>query len=201
MGVSMSKGRWFAALLGLMAAGAAAPAAAQDDSGIYLGAQAGWTHYYDSCKALAVPCEDRDDSWRAFGGYRFNKYVAAEIGYVDLGAASGSGTIGGQPADFTVRNKAWDATAVVTVPIANRLSALGRFGIFQTRTTLDTRIGAATDHSGSTNHNYAYGAGLQYTLGKLGVRAEWIRYDNAGTNGTTVEDDLDFWSVGLFVQF
>jgi len=45
-----------------------------------------------------------------------------------------------------------------------------------------------------------YGAGLACNLWRIGLRAEWQRYQNVGT-GNTGEDDIDVFSVGALVRF
>lgn len=194
----MKKGRWVAAVLGLMAAAAAAPGVAQDDKGIYLGGSGGVAHYTRSCDFANVPCDDKDVAWRVFGGYRFNRWIAAEIGYVDLGEASGDGFLAGQPASFQFEAYAFDASAVGTVQLVGGLHAFGRFGIYWARSTVNQQFVGFTGQTGaSTNHNYTYGAGLQYNLGPLGLQASWQRYDNVGD----VEDDIDYFSLGVLWKF
>jgi hypothetical protein len=199
----MKKGRWAAAMLGLAAAAAAAPAAAQDESGIYIGGSFGVSHWTLTCTIANVPCDDKDGAWRAFAGYRFNRYWSAEIGGFDLGASTGNGPLAGGQGTFKHSTYGGDASAVFTLPIVGSLSAFGKLGMHLSRTNLEQHVdGVEVFRNSTTNHNYMLGAGLQYNFGKLGVQAGWQRYNNVGTEGTTlVEDKVDYYSIGLLWQF
>jgi len=196
----MKIGRWLV-VLGLAAA-AAGPAAAQD-RGLYLGGSVGYSQFKDSCKQLAVPCEADDTAWRAFGGYQFNRYVAVEGGFANLGRVTGDGPLGGGfQGSFQLEVKeAWDLSAVFTIPVTGNLSGLVRAGMYRARTTLDIQVTSIPDtHDGGTNSGFSYGAGAEFRLGLIGVRAEWQRYENVGV-ASTGEDDIDVLSVGLVIRF
>jgi len=189
----MKNHRWLI-VVGLLAAVASGPAAAQ----LYAGGSIGYSQFKDVCVLANVPCDDTDTAWRAFGGYQFNPYFALEVGFADLGATTGSGSVG----SFSVEAKeAWDLSALFTVPVTTRLSFLFRLGAHRVRTTVDQQgPGFAPMHEAKTGSSWTYGAGAEYSLGKLGVRAEWQRYDNIA-GGTLVEDDVDVLSIGLLFRF
>jgi OOP family OmpA-OmpF porin len=192
----------------------ACPALAQgkDESGIYLGGSIGYSQYKDTCKNLFVPCDDTDTAWRAFAGYQFNRNWAAELGYGDFGDAQGSGPIpaGGNGA-FKTHSYAFDLTGIGAFNLTQRLSMFGRLGAYMGRTTRDieyTAFPASNVQDAKTNSGFTYGAGLGYTLGRLGVRAEWQRYDNIGTNSNSAiigeasgTDEVDVFSLTLLFRF
>jgi OOP family OmpA-OmpF porin len=196
----MMNGRWLM-VLGLLAAAAAGPAAAQDP-GLYLGGSAGYVQYKDACKELPVPCDDKDTGWRAFGGYQFNRYVAAELGFADLGAATGDGPLPGGQGSFKLAvEEVFDLSAVFLFPVSANLSGLARIGMYRARTTLDVQQpGFLPSHDGHTNSAFTFGAGAELRLGPLGVRAEWQHYQNVG-GGNIGKDDLDVLSLGLLFRF
>ena len=197
----MKNGRWLV-VMGLLAAAAAGPAAAQDP-GLYVGGSFGYIQYKDACKQLLVPCDDKDTGWRAFGGYQFSRYVAAELGFADLGAATGNGPLAGVgQGSFQLEVKeVFDLTAVFLFPVSSNLSGLARAGMYRARTTLDVQVTGFPDtHDAETNSGFSYGAGAELRLGPLGVRAEWQRYENVG-GASTGEDDLDVFSIGVIVRF
>jgi len=191
----MKNGAWLV-VLGLLAT-AAGPAAAQDP-GLYLGGSVGYSQFKNTCKELPVPCDDHDTAWRAFAGYQFNNWFALEFGYADLGAASGSGGAGA----FKVEVKeAWDLTGVFLFPVATHLSLLARGGMYRARTTVDVaQPGFPPTHDAGTNSGFSYGAGTEFRLGKLGLRAEWVRYENVGV-AATGEDEIDVLGVSLLFRF
>jgi OOP family OmpA-OmpF porin len=193
----MKKGRWLV-VLGLLSGGFAVPAAAQE-TGLYAGGSIGYSQSKDICDAVnpQVTCDDNDTAWRAFAGYQFNRYFALELGFANLGEASGSGA----PGSFSVESKeAWDLTGLFTMPVATNLSVLLRIGAHRTRTTIDQQGPGFALHEAKTGSSFSYGLGAEYALGKLGVRAEWQRYDNV-SGGTLGESDIDVFSVGLLFRF
>jgi OmpA-OmpF porin, OOP family len=189
----MKKGKWLV-VVGFLAAAAAGPAAAQ----LYAGGSLGYSQFNDICQLANVPCDDNDTGWRAFGGYQVNQYFALELGFGDLGAATGSGAIG----SFNIEVKeAFDLSAVISLPVSSHLAGLLRLGAYRARTTVDQQgptIG--TSHDAKTNSGFTYGFGAEIALGKLGLRAEWQRYDNTA-GGTLAEDDVDIISIGLLFRF
>jgi OOP family OmpA-OmpF porin len=195
----MKKSTWLIGL-GLLAAVAAGPVAAQPTTGLYAGASIGYSQFKDICDVVVagVSCDDNDTAWRAFGGYQFNEYVALEFGFANLGAATGSGA----PGSFSTEVKeAFDLSALFTIPVATRLSLLFRLGAHRARTTVDQQVpGFEALHEAKTGSSFTLGAGVEYSLGKLGVRAEWQRYDNVAT-GTVAENDVDVLSLGLLFRF
>jgi len=193
----MSKTRAVLAVLGFAAAAAAGPAMA-DDKGIYLGGSVGYAQYKDGCDAVvaATGCQDHDEAWRAFAGYRFSRNMAAELGFANLGKLTADAS--GQRVE--VERRTWDLSVVMSFPITERLSAFGRLGGYRARTTSEVTTGAGTLTSGESDSGITYGAGLGYQLGFLGVRAEWQRYGSVG-GSTTNEDTIDVFSLGALIQF
>ena len=85
--------------------------------------------------------------------------------------------------------------------MADRLSLLLRLGAHRVRTTVDQEgPGFGTLHDSKTGSSFTLGAGAEYSFGRLGVRAEWQRYDNVAS-GTDAESDIDVFSVGLLFRF
>ena len=180
---------------------AAAPAAAQD-KGLYAGGSVGQVEYADTCTDLSPisSCKDHDTGWRAFAGYNFNRNFALEFGYVDLGEVRAEGTLNGTPAGFVATATGFDFTALFSFGITERISGFGRLGAFRIRTDAQALFGTGFDTGGETNTGFTYGAGVGYQLGKIGLRAEWVHYDNVG-GVTTGEDTMDFYAVGLLWRF
>jgi OOP family OmpA-OmpF porin len=194
----MKKGRWLV-VLGLLASGFSGPAAAQH-TGLYAGGSIGFSQFKDICDVVvsSVSCDNDDTAWRGFGGYQFSEYFALELGFANLGATTGSGVVG----SFSVEAKeAWDLSGIFTIPVANRMGLLLRIGAHRTRTTIDEQGPSfGTAHEAKTGSSLTYGLGAEYLLGKLGVRAEWQRYDNID-GGQRGETDVDVFSVGLLFRF
>jgi len=178
------------AAIGLAAAAVAMPAAAQS---AYIGFGAGQSKFnFSGCTS---PCDDKGKAFKLFGGYQFNRYVAAEFGYSDLGKT----TFG--PAN--IEANAWELSAVGTwgVPMNTGgigLGLLGRLGVYngEAKGTIPS-IGAEAKH-GTTD--LTFGLGLQADLSRIiAVRAEWQRFSKMGGGGLGEKADIDVISVsGLF---
>jgi OmpA-OmpF porin, OOP family len=198
------------AALALVAALIAAPAAAQgtDPSGIYLGGSIGYSQYKDTCKNLFIPCDENDTAFRVFGGYQFNRNWMLELGYGDFGEAEGGGPIpAGGSATLKQQAYAVDLTGLGSFNLTQRLTMFGRLGVYMGRTTRDIEFtNFPNTHDAKTNSGWTYGAGLGYNLGRFGVRAEWQRYDNIGTNNNSGTDgsgtdEIDVFSLAFLFRF
>jgi len=193
------------AALAIAAAATAAPAAAQqagNEKGIYLGASGGYSQFQSSCENLVVPCDDSSTAVKGFVGYRFNRYWAAELGGGVLGKAKGSGDIAGVGSgSFEQKSYGGDLSALGSIPVVGGLSVFGRLGAYMVRTTVDQEgTFFPTQHDAKTQSGFTYGLGVAWQLGFLGLRAEWQRYDNVGTNSIG-KDELDLFMLGALIQF
>jgi OmpA-OmpF porin, OOP family len=177
------------------------PALAQSpDSGFYIGGHLGQAEAKDSCddfNAPGISCDDKDTAWRVLGGFQFNRNLAIEGAYTDLGEFSASGPGGSARAEAS----ALELTGVGAFPLGNAFSVYGKAGIY--RGEVDGRLDA-TLVSGSaedTNTDFTFGAGVKFDMTQnVALRAEWQRYNDMGGDDTT-ETDVDVLSVGLLYRF
>lgn len=153
---------------------------------------------------------DRSDTmYRLYGGWRFHRYFAVELGYADLGkyvmrtTVSPPGTL-----DTSMRTDGADLSLVGIYPVWERLQAFGRIGAYAARTrasyngtgSVEVIPGAGNQSHRSTHA--AYGLGLVYDFNpRWSVRGEWSRYDKLGTALTGGEFDASVWSAGLQWRF
>lgn len=194
--------RWLAAAGAIAAAAVAGPVLAQE-RGLYLGGSVGAAEYRNACNAFAPgdACDDIDTGFRVFAGYQFNRNAALEIAYVDLGVAKAEGTVLGVPTSAREDGTGFDLTGVISLPLAGGLSVFGRLGIYYMRSQVDINSGGAVSRSDAWNGGFTYGAGISFDLWRLGLRAEWQRYDSAVGGGFAAEDDVNFYSVGALFRF
>lgn len=187
----------------LVAAAIVPPAALAQDAGFYLGGSFGQSKSNDTCDdtAGAASCDDNDSAWRVFGGYQFNRFIAAELGYADLGTpASASGTLSGLAFVADAEITAWDLVAVGSYPIG-RFSIHGKLGLYRAETEITGSIAGISRSTSDTNTDITFGAGAGFSItNNLKVRAEWQRYQNVGGDSTG-EDDIDVLSVGVLWRF
>lgn len=162
----------------------ATPVAAQtpaSDRGFYGGLGIG-----RSDSDIAGATDSRDDAWKAFGGYQFNKYLSVEGGYVDLGAAS-------TPA-ASFESEVWQASAVGSLPLSPKFAATGKFGLARSDTDITGR--GSDDNTAPT-----YGLGLRYDFSRqFGIRGEWERF-RLGGGALAGKHDADLYSVSGVVRF
>ena len=165
------------ALLAIAAFAIAGSAAAQQPglSSVYIGGTIGQAEYKDSGG------DNKDTAWRLLGGYQFNRYFAAELGYHDLGEVS------------SVEGNAWEFVGLGAYPLVDKLSVYGKLGGYRGELK---GLG-----NKETNTDFTYGLGLQYdVLKSVGVRGEWQRYNKMG-GGNIAETDVDVLSLGVVYRF
>jgi len=127
--------------------------------------------------------DERDTAYRLFLGYQFNRFMALEGGYFDLGEARFTadttvplGTLSGK-----LKTRGWHLDLVGSLPVTPRFSVLGRIGAHHGKTKAEyvgTGLAVpAFPEASKSKTNYKYGAGLQYEITPaMLVRGEWERY-------------------------
>lgn len=135
--------------------------------------------------------ETQDTSYKLFGGYQFNRNIALEAGYFNLGKFTYSTSMPTGTLNGRYETEGINLDLVGTMPLSARWSALARIGV-QYANTRDAFSGpglpgsAPTDNSQRAN-NGKVGLGLQYELTpSMFLRGEAERYrvkDGLGSNG------------------
>ena len=196
----------------------ASPFALADDVGWYVGSNLGQSRAtIDDARitsnligagfnGVSITDDDRSNGYKIFGGYQFNKNIALEGGYFNLGSfgytastALPVGTLNGR-----IKLRGLNLDVVGTLPITERFSAFGRIGANYAQAR-DSFSGTGAIHVLNPNPskrdtNLKLGLGLQYNATEsLVVRAEVERYriDDAINN----KGDVDVVTVGLLYRF
>lgn len=191
----------FSSMLFAGAALLCAPAFAQD-AGFYVGASAGQsdtkndTAPFVALGATVTKNDEKNSAFRIYSGYQFNKNLAVEVAFVDLGAFGVSGTIGALPFTAFGDVTGFSISGVGILPLTEKFSLLGSIGYFYSKVkasaTVATVAGAARD-SGS---DFTAGIGLKYNLTKnLAARLEANHY------GLDDNGDAQMYSLGLQYKF
>lgn len=163
--------------------------------GWYLGLGAGAATMQDEGEALAgsTSFDDEDTGWKLFGGWRFHRYGAVELAYVDFGEFTGEGPL---------RNN-WEASGINASvlgvwPLPNRFSLFGKIGA--TYWDVENNFtGGSGDDNGT---DFSYGVGAQYDFtDRVGARVEWERFQDVGEEGVTGTSDLDLISASVVFHF
>jgi OOP family OmpA-OmpF porin len=163
--------------------------------------------------------EDTAFGYKVFGGYSFNKYIAVELSFIDMGEvdanSSSSGTF------FDAANNAVDgdlfATAKASVdaftldaslsyPIASFAALFVKGGVYAADTELKLNAGSSISAENFNDSRTESSSGLHVGVGAnfkvtdaIGLRAEWERLDNVEANGG--ENDVDLISASLLYNF
>jgi OOP family OmpA-OmpF porin len=191
--------KYAVAVVGLAATAFALPVAAQmkmpNLSSAYIGGGLGQSKFKVDCSGL-TSCDDKDTSLRFFGGYQFNRNIAAELGYGVLGKAKFSDPFG----SAELKINAWDLSAVGSWPLANEFSVFGRLGLYLSDAKFSGGASGSKKSSGLT-----FGLGGQYDFNRnLGLRLEWQRYSKVKaqeTGGTEEKGDVDILGVSVLWRF
>ncbi len=183
--------------LGLAATAAPCAMAAEPTGTWYLGIGAGQSNGdVDNSSVSAVlngtpatatgtSSSNNPAAGKAFLGYQFNKYIAAEGGYFRLGQFNFNATTtpAGTVAGSLSNTIGWNLDAVGTFPIvADRFLVLARLGVQSSKTSdlfAGTGAAAALRNPAPSKNlvSYKYGAGAEFDFTKnIGMRAEWERY-------------------------
>jgi OOP family OmpA-OmpF porin len=126
--------------------------------------------------------DTRGKAFKLFGGYHFNRHLALEAGYFNLGKfglAANTAPAGRLDGHFKVQG--FNLDLVGTLPLTPQLSALARVGAQYAKTRSDfSASGAASPTSADrkdSGTNVKLGAGLQYAISPaMLVRGEVERY-------------------------
>jgi OOP family OmpA-OmpF porin len=188
-------------------------ARADENTSWYMGASAGPTQArIDDARILqnlgsvglgnaSISESNRDNGYKVFGGYQFNRNFALEGSYFDLGkfgftaTTTPAGTLNG---DISLRGFGLDA--VLGVPLTSKLRVFAKVGANYAEARDNfSGTGAVTvldPNPTKSELNPKIGIGVQYALTEaLSVRAELERYrvnDAVGGRG-----DVDHLSIGL----
>jgi opacity protein-like surface antigen len=223
-----------AAALGMTAVNAA-PA---EDAGLYFAVTGGMTSIDLGSKreldeAFAIPLaeelldagfdavdittslDDSDIGWGIDIGYRFNRYFAAEIGYVDLGEASYVAdmdvTVVGAtfPVEASIRFASAGpiAAAVAMLPVNERFDVHAKVGMYFAESELRTRVrDMAFDENllheeiGAGEQEVFAGIGAAWNVNdSYSLRFEYRRFLDVGDDESG-EEDIDLLAVSMLFR-
>jgi len=178
----------------------------------YVGVGAGQGKGKDACSDIAsagasvgftvTSCDDTANGYRLFAGFPIHKNFRIEFGYSDFGKAGGSGVMLSVPVSADWKATAWDASVLGMLPVADKLSVLGRLGVALWAVDLDVNAAGAGLSESANGASALYGVGVQYDFtDRFGLRGEWARYSNVGDSNTTGQTDVDVTGVSVLYRF
>ena len=170
------------------------PALAQHQ-GFYLGLGFGQSDAKDACNgaaAFGLMCDDSDTATKFFAGYQFNRNLAVEAGYTDLGRARFTGP--GGSIDF--ESTGFEVMAVGIAPLGPQAWLYGKAGIF----FWDLDVSFVGLSESGTELTYGFGVGFDFTR-NFAARFEYQVYPDIGDDFTTGTSDVAVLGVNLIFRF
>ncbi len=157
----------------------------------------------ESISGFTGSIDDKDNGWKVFGGYQFNKNGAVEFGYADLGTVfTLKGKILGLSASEEDDVKGFNLSLVGTLPVTNQFAVLGRIGFFRWDVDTNCSLAGTSCSASATGTDLTYGLGAQFDFSKsMGARVEWERFKDVGDENKTASGDVDLLSVSLVFRF
>lgn len=193
-------------------------------SGVYLGIQGGYAHtnWDDNSEVLVQlgyannKIDDGSYGLRGFLGYDFNANWAVEIGYLWINNAIDYDLGGYQPVvaeppaavagiKDSIGATAIDAVVKMRVCLDCNFSAYAKLGIAYMEAkdvyTLKPALTLDKQKTDSSNTNFTFGAGFQYTVSPCFiVNLDWQHY-RGNDEGNSWLADLNFFSLGMAYKF
>lgn len=179
----------------------AAGVACAGETGFYGQLSAGRAEVNNFCHAYEdgfgnESCDESDTSFGISGGYQFNKFIAVELGYSDLGKIkysqrySGVGIDYGFNADF--KAKTLDLSALVSLPLNETFELFARAGIVRWDADASSNewlnAASSSDSASDDGIDSFGGLGVQVNITEsVFARAEYRLYRNVGDSDTTGE--------------
>jgi OOP family OmpA-OmpF porin len=185
---------------------AAAPAHAQrapdPGTGFYVGGALGGVSYNVNTGSLSsagfatTSTDDTDIAWNLTGGYKFTRNWAVEIGYVDLGTFTASGTFGGAASRLEADVTGWNVSGVGTLPLNDMFSLYGKLGYFRSQVKATANIAGAVGRAKGHENDVTAGVGARFHINRNFSALLEVNYYGLGGS-----DDATAYMVGVRYDF
>jgi OOP family OmpA-OmpF porin len=144
--------------------------------------------------------------WRLQGGYRFNPYLALEVGYIDFGKADYQAAYSGGSAQGSLKAGGVDMAALLLLPLNDSFSVFGKLGVVDATVKANLQAGApAASATGDTSVNSVrplLGLGATYKLtDNVDLRADYDYVSALGSSSKTGTMDINMFSMGAVYNF
>lgn len=168
-----------------------------------------------TARNISVSSDDSDIGYNATFGYRFTRYLAAELGLVQFGSveSTGNGEMdfgdGFVPVTIKVAFSAGGpmVSGLGILPINEKFELFGRVGYLFTssRRQISSRVDGQRNGSGGPrgdSTDLVLGAGAAWNFNQqYSARLEYLKLDEIGDASATGEEDLNVISLGFSVRF
>ena len=161
----------------------AAPAFAED-SGFYLGADAGFSRTRDNNVTTINTPNAATSRTKGivgiYGGYQFTPNWGIEAKFTGAGENRATNPANGNV--LNAKSDAFSLTAVGTLPLSDSFSLYGKLGYARTKTSVTSTVPTIT---GTRHGSVTYGLGGQYNVSKtMGIRFGYDAYNSAIMDNT-----------------
>jgi hypothetical protein len=155
--------------------------------GGYWGFNLGTPDYEKNC-ASGFTCDDPSVGGKIYTGGQINKWLGAELGYINFGKLERNGG--------DTKAQGINLSLVGTIPVGEVFSVFGKVGTTYGWTKTDAAVGATGNENG---FGLSYGAGLGFNLNpRTQLVAEWDKHEFKFADRRA---DADLYSVGLKFRF
>lgn len=174
--------------------------AQENDEGIYVGAGVGQFNVkiddVDQTDEAIARLNDDDNSWKAFVGWRMNRYFGLELAYIDFGGPSDRIEASGSSGDYQLELSGFAPYLIGTIPLGP-IELFGKVGyyFYDVNLTADIDDPLRPDIDSSTSEeDLLYGLGAGLTLfERLHARLEYEKIDSS-----FVDDADALWLSGAW---
>jgi OmpA-OmpF porin, OOP family len=156
-----------------------------------------------------IQTDQRDSTFRVFGGYQFNRYLGIEAGYVDFGRYSiradvvPTGTF-----ERRIKTTGVDVSVVATLPVTRKLALFGRVGAFasERKTSFqasgDVELLNDVQASTARQTKAVFAAGLTVEITRsISMRAEVVQTEKYFDDLLSQKTRNEMYSAGLQYRF
>jgi OmpA-OmpF porin, OOP family len=168
--------------------------------------------------------DDSDKGWGIQVGYRWGSYIAAEVGYVDLGKALYQGQVQFQnstppvglpsaiifDSDARFVSRGPMASLLGIFPVSEQFDVYARAGLYFADTRVrvrsvivmpDAPSSLVSDEVKSSSSDLLFGLGATWHINdSYSVRVEYQRFADVGDSDEAGETDVDLISVGFLFR-
>ena len=161
--------------------------------------------------------DDKDGAWKLYGGWRFHRYGAIELGYLDFGSATTQYDVGVPQGvarrDGRYRLTGWETSLAGTLPVGDRATVFAKAGVLFSRLKYSesgtNQFDEPTSFSATNNQSrFIWGLGGSFEVWQaLSGRLEWQRVEKVGEtfalneSGNGRFDHVDLVTLSVQWQF
>lgn len=155
-----------------------------------------------SVPGVDITYNDTDVSGKIFGGYKFNKGLAVEAAYADLGLYEMTARSGFNYAKVSMEIEALSIAVMGILPLNERVGLFVKAGIasWHMDDTLTSNVGVYEKNSYSGTEPVA-GVGVHFNVKRATFAVQMERYLDIGDEENTGQTDVDVIGVSASLNF